>query len=95
MAKRKRPKYYVFHLGGDHPPQDPLRPYEIQVLDPRGRAKLVGYIGSSEIELVLGGCAIPIAVLEAARNLPEGEGDTLDSSGKSTSPFWWIPESKN
>ena len=61
--------------------------FEIQLLDAKGRAKATGYIGSEETMLEVEGNSVPIAVIEAARRQPVGQGDYVDEQGHSIQPF--------
>jgi hypothetical protein len=92
MPRKRQQFYYVLHLGGNIPPEDPDRPFEIQVLDKRYHGKAAGHVGLSESKLVVDGHVIPTEVLDAARRLPSGYGDTVDSSGKSVDPLAWTRE---
>ena len=84
----KRQRYFVFHLNEkDDPKPRPGAEFEIQILDSKGRAKLLGYIGKTETELDVEGHRVPRSVLEAARRQPIGEGDYVDETGQSIPPF--------
>lgn len=82
MTQHKQ-RYFVLHLAKPRSGQTSGKPFEIQVLDSRGRGRLLGYAGYTEETLEVGGHSIPKAVLEAARRQPKGQGDYVDSEGNS------------
>ena len=84
----KRHRYFVMHLGKEHPQREVGKEFEIQLLDSKGRGKVVGRVGWSETELILEGHIVPKAVIEAARRQPEGGGDFVDASGQSIPRFY-------
>ncbi len=81
-------RYFVLHLEESRFVDISKTPFQIQILDSKGRAKHVGYVGFSEETLNVSGCNVPKAVLEAARRQLKGQGDYVDSEGNNI-PFWW------
>jgi hypothetical protein len=92
MPKRKS-RYFVLHRSDRDRKENRDKQFEIQLLDSKGRARDVGYVGSSETELIIGNHAVPLAVLEAARRQGPGVGDYVDETGTSMHPVLWIPRS--
>jgi hypothetical protein len=80
-------RYFVLHLPKDRAKRREGYPFQIQILDSRGRARLVGHVGYDEMELEIDGEFVPQAVLEAARRQPDGQGDYVDEMGQSIRPF--------
>ncbi len=84
-------RYFVMHLSEralgerDRAPSD--GPFEIQLLDAQGRTKVCGYAGRDETTLEVEGNTVPLAVIEAARQQPVGQGDYVDEHGRSIQPF--------
>jgi hypothetical protein len=79
-------KYFVRHL-----PEGDLRRargqiYQVQVVDKYGQATAFAYLGADEMALDVGGRPIPEAVIRAARDLPAGRGDFVDSEGHILAP---------
>jgi hypothetical protein len=87
LEYEQRRWYFVVRLAPENPQYNVRRTIEIQMLDPAGRARYVGYAGDHETELQIEGYSIPQAVLEAARRQPPGQGDYVNDSGQSISPF--------
>ena len=77
---------YCFCLGERGRPSSEEQ-FEIQLLDAEGRAKVCGYVGSDETTLEVEGKTVPIAVIEAARQQPVGQGDYVDEHRHSIQPF--------
>ncbi|MHC4402821.1 MAG: hypothetical protein ACYTG0_24435, partial [Planctomycetota bacterium] len=84
-------RYFVMHLSerdlGERGRASSEGQFEIQLLDAEGRAKACGYVGSDETTLEVEGKTVPIAVIEAARQQPVGQGDYVDEQGHSIQPF--------
>jgi hypothetical protein len=87
MVRAVRPKYFVMQLADDAPERSLGYQFEIQILDRKGRAQSVGYVGSSETELIVEGYVVPLAVIDAARRQPKGQGDYVNKEGKSVHPI--------
>jgi hypothetical protein len=61
--------------------------YEIQILDSHGRGEQAGYLREGDDHLEIEGYVIPRAVIDAARRQREGQGDYVDSEGRTIQPF--------
>jgi len=79
-----KPWFFVRHLPTDQ--QRPGERYEVQVLDPDGRAVAEARY-DQQISLAVGQMTIPSSVLDAGRAQPEGSGDYVDTKGSHTPPF--------
>lgn len=58
----------------------------MQVVDQYGQATAFAYLGANDMALDVGGGPIPEAVIKAARDLPAGRGDFVDSEGHILAP---------
>jgi len=78
-------KFYVLRL-----PEDQVdstgKDIEIQLVDNLGVTIAFGLIARMDTHLELDGEAVPTPVIEAARELPIGKGDFVDSAGSSVHP---------
>ena len=81
-------RYFVLHLGPEDMPWPvPTKPYEVQVLDLRGRATALVHVGDDDNDIEGSGYLIPKAVIDAARRQRPGQGDYVDEMGQSVPPF--------
>ena len=78
--------YFVRKLRPHERPHS-LERFEVQVLDNDGRAIAIGHLAVDARQLIIQGHEIPLAVLEAAKRRPEGQGDYVDPSGERLPPF--------
>ena len=86
-SNQRGQRYFVHHLSErSYRPSLDVK-YAVQILDSRGRAKIVGYIGDDEESFEVDGYEIPPVVLEAARRQPYGKGDYVNERGESIPPF--------
>jgi hypothetical protein len=85
MPSRKE-WYFVYKFPSDDPRQIDT-PYEVQVLDDKGRAQSFGYFDEHCTRLTVHGVNIPPPVFAAAMRMPEGSGDYVDSNGALLDPF--------
>ena len=74
-------------LGDDDPHRSAGYAFAIQILDASGRARSVGYVGSTESELVVDSHTVPLQVIGAARRQPKGQGDYVNENGDSVHPI--------
>lgn len=79
-------RFFVLHLADGWPEKSDDVKYEIQIVNESGQAVSWGYANDQETEIVINGCRIPSAVLEAARRQLMGKGDYVDENGCSISP---------
>jgi len=83
-------RYFVVRLS----PNDRMRKegwlFEIQLLDDEGRGIEFGYLHGEESEITIAGRQIPPAVILAAHRQAEGQGDYVDSHGRSVPPFTYL-----
>ena len=87
MAKRTSQKFFVLQLSENDPEWGEGFRYEIQILDVQGRGEFVGYLRANDDVLEIEGHAVPEAVIDAARRQARGQGDYVNSEGKSIPPF--------
>jgi hypothetical protein len=87
MARTSRQLYFVMQLADADPQRSSGYEFGIQILDARGRAKSVGYLGSSEKELTVESHVIPQQVIEAAMRQQKGQGDYVNRNGESVHPI--------
>jgi hypothetical protein len=78
--------YFVRRIRERERPHSGER-FEIQILGDDGRAIGVGYVDAAAIELVVDGHRVPLAVIEAAKQRREGDGEYLGPDGCSIPPF--------
>jgi len=83
----KQKKYFVVRLSEQDPEWAEGYRYEIQILDSQGRGAMAGYLKDGDEVLEIEGRSIPSAVIGAARGQAEGQGDYVDSEGRSIAPF--------
>jgi len=86
MTVSQPQRFFVLHLANEWPEKSAEVKYEIQIVNESGQAVSWGYAGDHETEIVINGCRIPRAVLEAARRQLMGKGDYVDDTGCSISP---------
>ncbi len=85
--KKAIDRYFVVRLSANDPERAQGYLFEVQILDSQGRAKAAGYLRADEDHLEIGGRVVSMAVIAAARRQLEGEGDYVDSEGKTIAPF--------
>jgi hypothetical protein len=79
-----RPKrFFVLNCSGRSSLSDPSKPFQVQILDSKGRAKYYDYFGADHLSLVIEGYNVPLPVLEAALRQEVGKGDFVDVNGQS------------
>lgn len=78
--------FFVSHLEERDRTSFEMR-YEVQLLNSKGQAVACGYLDDHTASLEIQGRSIPQPVIEAARRQPIGNGDYVDETGNSVSPF--------
>jgi len=80
-------KYFVSSLSTEDYKPFPGAKFEVQLQSPAGGPGVSGYFGDDEVQLVVGGESIPLAVLQAARRQPFGQGDYVNEKGETVPAF--------
>ena len=78
--------YFVRKLDSSERP-DRRERFEVQVVDEDGRGEEVGYLAEDTTSLVIGGRAIPSAVIKSAKARVEGQGEYVGPDGQPLPPF--------